>query len=775
MTHKILIILTLFGLLFCRMAANPVDEQTARQIASKVMELSAPLQADVLPLHVPHASETLEPAYYVFTGTDRKGFAIVSAEDAVAPILAYAPDARIEEMPDNMLAWLEHIGQQIQHARQIRLRPSEAVRQQWNNVSLHKDVVLLQTAQWGQNAPYNDECPSANGQHAVTGCVATAYAILMKYYEYPLQGRGITKDYYAGNLYVPSRDLEHTYDWKEMPLSFDQNSSDAARKEVARLMADIGAAFELAYGLDGTAGSLGKWEVFKHFDYAIGNTKYRNQVTDEEWNATLQAELDRKRPVLYRGENSGEEYGHAFILDGYTSDGYYHVNWGWSGSYNGYFLLNALGKDDWNYSDNQSVKLCFAPMPDCEEEGVAQVGEVVCPDLNTALAAADMTGQEVKMLADVTIDEVYVNDGADVTLNLNGKTIVTKNNVIVDGTLTVEDRENKGTMVTTGNNSLFSVYHELRFNGGNYRHDLESIGNDETDYRRLCWVENNAKLVIDDGTFNLKNSSSQMICARGNLTINNGQFECHDDAVLVYGKGRTCINGGHFESDASQRILNLYGDAEINGGEFTTYGNAEVVALLDSLGVLTINAGKFVNACTKADLNDWRRALWTTEGSATHIRGGVFLCQYGAQCLCFNGDADIQHAVVDAPQGSACLTNATMTIQGSKICGTKSDLYRFNSNAQISVLTGLFSSKVSNNFLAPGSVCNMNTDPETFYKYGYVVTNADVPDAINEVEVSANTASNTYYSPDGRKMPAPVKGVNLVQDKQGRVRKIIRK
>ena len=774
MTHKILIILTLFGLLFCRMAANPVDEQTARQIASKVMELSAPLQADVLPLHVPHASETLEPAYYVFTGTDRKGFAIVSAEDAVAPILAYAPDARIEEMPDNMLAWLEHIGQQIQHAHQIRLRPSEAVRQQWNNVSLHKDVVLLQTAQWGQNAPYNDECPSANGQHAVTGCVATAYAILMKYYEYPLQGRGITQAYSAGNLYVPSRDLEHTYDWKEMPLSLDQNSSDAARKEVARLMADVGAAFELAYGLDETSGSLGKWEVFKHFDYAIGDTKYRNLVTDEEWNATLQAELDRKRPVLYRGENS-KKYGHAFILDGYTSDGYYHVNWGWSGSYNGYFLLNALSKDDWNYSDNQSVMLSCAPMPDCKEEGLAQVGDVVCPDLNTALAAADMTGQEVNMLADVAIDGVTIYDGADVTLNLNDKTIVTKNNVIVAGTLTVEDREDKGSMVTTGNNSLFSVYHELRINGGNYRHELESIGGDETDYRRLCWVENSAKLVIDNGTFNMKNSSSQMICAHGDLTINNGRFECHDDAVLVYGMGRTCINGGHFESDASKRILTLYGDAEINGGELTTYGNAEVVAYLDSLGVLTINAGEFVNACTEADENDWRRALWTTKGSATHIRGGVFLSQYGAQCLCFNGDADIQHAVVDAPQGSACLTNATMTIQGSKICGTKSDLYRFNSNAQISVLTGLFSSKVSNNFLAPGSVCNMNTDPETFYKYGYVVTNADVPDAINEVEVSANTASNTYYSPDGRKMPAPVKGVNLVQDIQGRVRKIIRK
>ncbi len=58
-------------------------------------------------------------------------------------------------------------------------------------------------------------------------------------------------------------------------------------------------------------------------------------------NSTIKNELDQNRPVYI--SLRGEPTGHAAVVDGYDADGWYHINFGWGGSYNGYFpLYNGL-------------------------------------------------------------------------------------------------------------------------------------------------------------------------------------------------------------------------------------------------------------------------------------------------------------------------------------------------------------------------------------------------------------------------------------------------
>lgn len=67
----------------------------------------------------------------------------------------------------------------------------------------------------------------------------------------------------------------------------------------------------------------------------------------EEWERIIHEELDNGRPVLYGSETETRVdafYGkaHAFICDGYDTYGRYHINWGWGGMYNGFYVLSSL-------------------------------------------------------------------------------------------------------------------------------------------------------------------------------------------------------------------------------------------------------------------------------------------------------------------------------------------------------------------------------------------------------------------------------------------------
>ena len=132
--------------------------------------------------------------------TDGKGFVIVSADDVARPILGYSLDAEIlpdGELPLSMEQWLSSVSNQILLARQKGVVQTAEIARQWNNIKKGATKVQLQTAKWGQSAPYYDQCPLDNDTRSLAGCVPVAYAILMKYYGYPTARNW----YYTGTLF----------------------------------------------------------------------------------------------------------------------------------------------------------------------------------------------------------------------------------------------------------------------------------------------------------------------------------------------------------------------------------------------------------------------------------------------------------------------------------------------------------------------------------------------------------------------------------------------
>ena len=211
---------------------------------------------------------------------------------------------------------------------------------------------LLRT-QWNQNAPYNDSCPILeSGSHAATGCVATAMAQVMYYWQYPLSA----------------------YSWEDMLLNYTnragQQATPAQLAAVAKLMSDCGKAINMDYGTSSSANSYDIGPVLvDSFGYNPGaRFIYRKYKTYAEWAEMMRRELRAGRPILYRGASSSS--GHCFVVDGFREDGLFHVNWGWGGVSDGWFRFTALtpaaqgtggstSEDGYNY--NQAMYVDLAP------------------------------------------------------------------------------------------------------------------------------------------------------------------------------------------------------------------------------------------------------------------------------------------------------------------------------------------------------------------------------------------------------------------------------
>lgn len=300
------------------------------------------------------------PAFYVFNSTDRKGFVIIAGDDVAMPVLGYSftNDFVVDGMPSNLKGWMNGLREQINEARATGFDASEAVAEAWKGLSDMPagDVVKqYETAKWDQESPYSAFCPKIGATPTVTGCVATAVAILMKYHRWPDAGAGTLPAYnykvmingVETSQTVPEKTLGNTYDWNNMPLQYDRNSSDIAKNEVATLMYDCGvmakAQFNTASAGGTSAATLTVIQgLAQYMKYNKGMLYFRREwYSDTEWIQLLKNEIETVGPVLYGGATLKKE-GHQFILDAYTTEDYFGVNWGWSGHSNGLFLISAL-------------------------------------------------------------------------------------------------------------------------------------------------------------------------------------------------------------------------------------------------------------------------------------------------------------------------------------------------------------------------------------------------------------------------------------------------
>lgn len=305
--------------------------------------------------------------YYVFNRSDLSGWVMVAADDRIQPILAYSLSGNYQTLnpPPAEQQFLQGMENQIQKVLVTNAEGSAEAVDQWQRYTNDpfipqmdiRDVSPMVAAMWDQGCFYNNECPPDNSAssycfHALTGCGATAMAQIMKYYNSPAHGTGehsYTHPVY-GNLYANFGAT--TYDWYSMP-----NSLSANNDAVATLIYHCGVSQDMDYGPTGSSSNaLVVDDAFiNYFDYsATANWKWRADYTSSGWEAIVRAELDAGRPLFYYGNDNGTN-GHFFNCDGYQGTDYFHFNWGWSGSNNGYYYLNDLTPGGNYFTDTQGA------------------------------------------------------------------------------------------------------------------------------------------------------------------------------------------------------------------------------------------------------------------------------------------------------------------------------------------------------------------------------------------------------------------------------------
>ena len=355
--------------------AAPVDARLARQVASRVLHGVVTLHADAMAVEAKSRRGYDAPAYYVFSRENGMGFVVVSGEDVLPSVVAYSDDGifpRHEEMHPGLVDFLEAYSALVGEVRQgetvvaERRRAEEAV----------PVVEPLCKTSWNQSAPYNALCPKDGTKTCPVGCVALAMAQIMKHHEWPSTGKG--KVMYtpqglasAGVLSVDFS--ESHYDWSRMlNTTAELNADPEAAAMVAKLCYDCGVSSRMMYAAagSGTYDDYAIQSMYENFGYKASSIQivYRDcYATQEEWDAIWKAELDAGRPVLYSGVSNGTD-GHEFVVDGYDSNGYVHVNWGWGGSSDGYFdiaVLNATASQ--RYSEGQGMIIGIEPDPTGED------------------------------------------------------------------------------------------------------------------------------------------------------------------------------------------------------------------------------------------------------------------------------------------------------------------------------------------------------------------------------------------------------------------------
>lgn len=293
--------------------------------------------------------ETGIPAYYIFSSKGSTLF--VSADDIAVPLLGYTDSGNFDKnaMPPQLKWWLEEYAREIEWAREnapVKLSLEVQEKKSKPRTKYGEAIAPLLSTTWSQTEPYNKYCPSVNGEKTVTGCVATSMAQVMKYHEWP-QDEIKSISYTWNGRRLTSRPL--TPDWENMLDAYYYDYTDEEADAVARLMQVAGYSVEMNYNT-AIAGGSGAYSqnirnaLVNRFDYDKGAVYLLRQFYHtDEWAQMIYDNLKEIGPVIYDGQ--GSLGGHSFVCDGYDGNGMFHINWGWSGMSDGYFILSALNPD----------------------------------------------------------------------------------------------------------------------------------------------------------------------------------------------------------------------------------------------------------------------------------------------------------------------------------------------------------------------------------------------------------------------------------------------
>ena len=312
-------------------------ERGMQQIASQGMRLAVKGKRT--------QSQRTANDYYVFNVGQNDGFVVVSGDDRTEPVLGYADHGSIsdDDMPTALRYMLDGYAEQIAW---LDLHP-QANSGPRRTSALRTAISPLIQTRWNQGAPYNKYCPVLDDTQTVTGCVATSMAQVMYYHQWPKGETTAFPGYATRNNKFTLDGLDATtFNWSAMKPTYSSDDTGESADAVAVLMQYCGWALQMNYDIAKVGGSsaynVSICEALKaNFDYA-GTATYvlRTHYNYQEWVNLIYTELANDRPVVLGGQSAGG--GHSFVCDGYDTDDYFHINWGWGGSSDGYFRLSAL-------------------------------------------------------------------------------------------------------------------------------------------------------------------------------------------------------------------------------------------------------------------------------------------------------------------------------------------------------------------------------------------------------------------------------------------------
>lgn len=370
----------IMGLIFCLcLNSAPIDKKIARSIAESFvfnkMGKSGLTDAD-MPYEAKRrfsvgANES--PAFYVFNIGENNGYVIVSGEDEFPEIVGFSAEGTFDEtipMPDGLACFLESYCEYVSDVRRgLAEAPLMDVNEDTSAVS------PLCSAEWGQGSPFDSFVPKEQGMACPVGCVATAMAQIMYKWKFPERPKPLkvaynTQNWNIGVIVEDFSTDDHIYKWDLMKPKANGNVIASSREAVSRLSYDCGVAAKMQY----TSRGSGAYDedaliaYYKYFSYDASSLElvFRECVGSEsEWMKLIKHELDEGRPVQFAASSEQgdgrDAAGHAFVIDGYDDKGMVHVNWGWNGSYNGYYQLSVLDVSSYRFSEMQTVIIGIEP------------------------------------------------------------------------------------------------------------------------------------------------------------------------------------------------------------------------------------------------------------------------------------------------------------------------------------------------------------------------------------------------------------------------------
>ena len=412
---RILLVFTLL-LSFAAAHAAPVGMEEARSLGQRYVNtcFNAPSELSLV---------YSQPSFYVFN-VGNTGFVILSSDDCYRPLIGYSEEGPFH--PDDMAPALQDYLDGVTASRSNRTAVQDPnVAREWQTFRENghvnepyrgkADTFLVET-RWNQNYPYNYHCPEAEdgpGGHVYAGCVATAAAQLMRYWNFPTQGRG-------SHTYYPEDHPEYgpltvnfgatTYDWANMPATISSSSPMEEIDAVATLIYHAGVSVDMNYRPSSSGAVTSRLcTVMPQYFYYTDRMEniYRDDHTHDSYMALVTEAIDMSWPMVHRGN------GHAYVLDGYNAAGLVHFNWGWSGSNDGWFDI-----DGHNYAEGESV------IYNCVPEGIY------------AATADAPTGLDVTPAEDYSLSATvsWVNPGVSLTglsLTAIDQIVVMRDNEVV--------------------------------------------------------------------------------------------------------------------------------------------------------------------------------------------------------------------------------------------------------------------------------------------------------------------------------------------------------